>query len=255
MSHSPLFLNKSTGSVQHQVLFGVEYRHDSENPEFQFSNLYTPINIFNPVYTRVPYPIAPDFFRDDNIDTIGVYLQDQIELSPNLNVLAGIRYDSANQFRTTQNLGEPREEFEQTDSAFSPRFGIVYKPIEPISLYASYTKSFNPSSADDLNADNSSFEPETGRQFEVGVKADLSEQLSLTLAAFDIRRQNVSTPDLNNPTFSVQTGEVASRGIELTLGGEISSGWDITAAYTLLDAFVSEDIAILGRLWNNSILK
>lgn len=231
----------NTGSVQHQVLFGVEYRHDSENPEFQFSNLYTPINIFNPVYTRVPYPIAPEFFRDDNIDTIGVYLQDQIELSPNLNLLAGIRYDSANQFRTTQDLGAPREEFEQTDSAFSPRFGIVYKPIEPISLYASYTKSFNPSFAANLNADNSSFEPETGRQFEVGVKADLSEQLSLTLAAFDIRRQNVSTPDLNNPASSVQTGEVASRGIELTLGGEVSPGWDITAAYTLLDAFVSED--------------
>lgn len=231
----------NTGSVQHQVLFGVEYRHDSENPEFQFNNLYTPINIFNPVYTRVPYAIAPEFFRDDNVDTISVYLQDQIELSPNLNLLAGIRYDSTNQFRTTQDLGEPREEFEQTDSAFSPRFGIVYKPIEPISLYASYTRSFNPSFGASLNADNSNFEPETGQQFEVGIKADLLEQLSLTLAAFDIRRQNVSTPDLNNPAFSVQTGEVASRGIELTLGGEISPAWDITAAYTLLDAFVSED--------------
>ena len=231
----------NTGSIQHQVLFGVEYRHDDEEPEFQFSDLYTPINIFDPDYTDDPYDIEPEFFRDDNIDTIGVYLQDQIELLPNLNLLAGIRYDSANQFRTTQNVGEPREEFEQTDSAFSPRFGIVYQPIEPISLYASYTTSFSPSFGASRNADDSTFEPETGRQFEVGMKADLSDQLSLTLAAFDIRRQNVRTPDPNDPTFSIQTGEVASRGIELTLGGEISPGWDITAAYTLLDAFVSED--------------
>jgi iron complex outermembrane recepter protein len=231
----------NTGSVQHEVLFGVEYRHDSEEPEFQFSNLYTPINIFDPVYTNDPYDIDPEFFRDDNIDTISVYLQDQVELLPNLNLLAGVRYDSANQFRTTRNLGEPREEFEQTDSEFSPRFGIVYQPIEPLSLYASYTTSFNPSFGASRNPDDSTFDPETGRQFEVGLKADLSEQLSLTFAAFDIRRQNVSTPDPNNPNFSVQTGEVASRGIELTLGGEILPGWNITTAYTLLDAFVSED--------------
>ncbi len=231
----------NTGSVQHQVLFGVEYRHDSEEPEFQFSDLYAPINIFDPVYTNDPYDIEPTFFRDDNIDTISVYLQDQIELSPSLNLLAGIRYDSADQFRTTQELGQPRAEFEQTDSEFSPRFGVVYQPVEPLSLYASYTTSFNPSFGASRNPDNSTFEPETGRQFEVGLKADLSEQLSLTLAAFDIRRRNVSTPDPNNPEFSVQTGEVTSRGIELTLGGEILPGWDITTAYTLLDAFVSED--------------
>lgn len=231
----------NTGSIRHQVLFGVEYRHDAEEPEFQFSDLYAPINIFDPVYTDDPYDIEPTFFRDDNIDTIAVYLQDQIELLPNLNLLAGIRYDSADQFRTTQDLGQPREEFEQTDSEFSPRFGIVYQPIEPLSLYASYTTSFNPSFGASRNPDNSTFDPETGQQFEVGLKADLSEQLSLTLAAFDIRRQNVSTPDLNNPEFSVQTGEVTSRGIELILGGEILSGWNITTAYTLLDAFVSED--------------
>jgi iron complex outermembrane receptor protein len=198
-------------------------------------------NVFNPTYTRVPYEIAPEFFRDDRINTIGVYLQDQIDLLPNLKVLAGIRYDYVDQLRTEQDLGEPRREFEQTDSDLSPRFGIVYQPIEPISLYASYTTSFNPSFAASLNADDSTFDPETGRQFEVGIKADLSERVSLTFAAFDIRRQNVSTPDPENPLFSIQTGEVASRGIELNLGGEILPGWNITAAYTYLDAFVSKD--------------
>ncbi|MGG6293902.1 TonB-dependent siderophore receptor [Leptolyngbya sp. AN02str] len=231
----------NTGSIQHRLLFGVEYRNVLEQPEFQFSNLYTPINVFNPVYTGIPYAIQPEFFRDDTINTIGVYLQDQIELSPNLNLLAGIRYDTVDQFRTTQDVGEARAEFEQVDSAFSPRFGIVYQPVEPISLYASYTSSFSPSFGASLNEDGSNFEPERGRQWEVGMKADLSDRLSLNVAAFDIRRQNVTTPDPNNPLFSVQTGEVASRGLELNLGGEISPGWNITAGYTLLDAFVSED--------------
>jgi iron complex outermembrane receptor protein len=231
----------NTGSVEHQVLAGVEYRRAAENPGFQFNDDYTPINVFDPVYTRIPYEINPTFFRDDRINTIGVYVQDQIELLPNLKVLAGVRYDSANQFRTTQNVGEPREEFEQTDSRFSPRFGVVYQPIEPVSLYASYTTSFNPEFAASRNFDDSTFEPETGRQIEVGVKADLLDQLSLTVAAFDIRKQNVQTPDPEDELITLQTGEQASRGFEVNLGGEVLPGWNITAAYTYLDAFVSED--------------
>ncbi|MEO0537520.1 MAG: TonB-dependent siderophore receptor [Cyanobacteria bacterium P01_A01_bin.123] len=231
----------NTGDIQHQLLFGIEYRYAAEDPGFQFGNPYPSINVFNPVYTNEPFEQAQFFFRDDNIDSIGVYVQDQIDITPELIVLAGIRFDYADQFRTTQDLGAPREEFTQTDTAFSPRLGVVYQPIEPLSLYASYSTQFEPSGAFNLNADDSTFDPEEGQQFEVGLKADLSDRLSLNLAAFDIRRQNVSTPDPNRPGFSVQTGEVASRGIELYLNGEILPGWNITTGYTYLDAFISED--------------
>ncbi|MGI0484060.1 TonB-dependent siderophore receptor [Pantanalinema rosaneae CENA516] len=231
----------NTGSIKHQLLFGTEYRRGVEEPRFQFTNSYPSINIFNPVYTRERFRIEPEFFRDDNIDTIGVYIQDQIELLPNLKVLAGVRYDYVDQFRTTRFVGESREEYELRDSKFTPRFGIVYQPIAPISLYASYTTSFKPSFGASRNDDGSTFKPETGRQFEVGVKADLSDRLSLTLAAFDIRKQNVTTPDPENPAFSLQTGEVTSRGFEVNLGGEILPGWNMVAGYTYLDAFVSED--------------
>jgi iron complex outermembrane recepter protein len=227
----------NTGPIKHQLLFGTEYRHDTEDPSFQFPP-YSSINVFNPVYTEEPFDFEPEFFRDDNVDTIGVYLQDQIALLSNLKVLAGVRFDYVDQFRTTQDIGEPREESEQSDSDFSPRFGVVYQPIEPISLYASYTTSFSPSFPEVASP---TFDPETGRQWEVGLKADVAEQLSLTFAAFDLRKQNVLTPDPENPLLSVQTGELASRGIELNLDGEILPGWNITAGYAYLDAFVSED--------------
>ena len=231
----------NTGSIEHQVLFGVEYLSSVDRQAFEFSDPFPSINVFNPVYSNNPFEIEPEFFRDDNSDSVGVYLQDQIELLPNLIVLAGVRFDYFDQLRTTQDLGDEREEFQQDDSDFTPRFGVVYKPIEPVSVYASYTTSYNPNFADSRNEDGSAFEPETGRQFEVGVKTDITEQLSFTFAVFDIRKQNVTTDDPDNFLFSVQTGEQASRGIELDLNGEILPGWNITVAYTYLDAMVSED--------------
>ncbi|MEM8545455.1 MAG: TonB-dependent siderophore receptor, partial [Cyanobacteria bacterium P01_H01_bin.119] len=246
-SYNRLFTNAeaigqfNTGSIGHQLLFGVEYRRNAETPEFQIGGPYPSINVFNPLYTGVRYPIEPNFFRDNVTHNIAVYIQDQIEIVPELTLLAGIRYDFVDQFRGVQRQGRPGEEFNTTDGAFTPRLGVVYRPIDPISLYASYTTSFNPAPGDSRNPDSSTFDPETGRQFEVGFKADLSEWLSLNLAAFDIRRQNIRTPDPRNPFFSVQTGEVTSRGVEAYLGGELLPGWNITAAYTYLDAFVSQD--------------
>ncbi|AFY59541.1 TonB-dependent siderophore receptor [Synechococcus sp. PCC 6312] len=230
----------NTGFVKHQLLFGTEYRHEAETPQFQFGD-YPSINIFNPIYANLPYSVAPIFFRDDTVNTIGIYVQDQIELLSNLKLLAGVRYDYVDQFRTTRDLGAPREEFTQRDGALTPRFGIVYQPIEPVSLYASYTTSFDPSFGASLNADGSGFDPETGRQFEVGVKTDILERLSLTLALYDIRKQNVQTPDPANPIFTLQTGEVASRGFEINIGGEVLPGWNLTAGYAYVDAFVSQD--------------
>ena len=230
-----------TGPVQHQLLFGVEYRHDDQEQNFSSFAPFAPINVFNPIYADEPFERNPTFFRDDNIDTIGVYLQDQIDITSDLILLAGVRFDYVDQFRTEQNEGEPRQQFELSDEKFSPRVGIVYQPVEPLSLYASYTTSFLQAFAGFRNPDGSTFEPEEGRQFEVGLKADLSNRLSLNLAAFDIRRQNVATRDRDDPFFFVQTGEVTSRGVELIVNGEILPGWDVTTAYTYLDAFVSED--------------
>jgi iron complex outermembrane receptor protein len=231
----------ATGNIQHTLLFGTEFRYGAENPAFQFSNAYDPINLFNPVYIRRPYDRQFEFFRDDNFSTFAVYFQDQVALSPALKVIAGARFDTARQFRTTQDAGADRQDFTQTDSALSPRVGIVYQPVEPLSLYASYTRSFAPSFGASRNLDDASFAPETGGQLEVGLKADLSKQLSLNLAAYDIKKQNVQTPDPNNPDFTLQTGEQTSRGIELDLTGKILPGLNVTAAYAYTDAFVSRD--------------
>ncbi|MBC1297187.1 TonB-dependent receptor, partial [Nostoc sp. UCD122] len=200
---------------------------------------------FNPVYARLEYPKEGilNFFRDDNLDKYGFYIQDQIEVNPQLKLLVGGRFDIFEQTRSTRNLGEEKQEYSQSDTNFSPRLGIVYQPSQNISLYASYATSFVPVFDASRNRNNEPFKPETGRQFEVGVKSDITRNLSATLAFYDLRKQNVATDDPNSPdpNDQIQTGEQTSRGIEFDIAGEITPGWKIIASYSYIDAFVSKD--------------
>lgn len=244
-TQTDLIAKFSTGAVRHQVLFGVDYARQVDKPKFGIGDVYRTINIFNPTYSSERYPKEElyNFFRDDKIDKFGIYLQDQIELASNFKLLLGGRFDSFSQKRSTEGFGEPREEFEQSNSRFSPRVGVVYQPIQPISLYASYTTSFAPEFGTNRNGNGEPFEPQTGQQLEAGIKADLNRNLTATLAFFDLRKKNVTTDDPNSsdPNDLVQTGEQRSRGIEFDLAGEIVPGWKIIASYAYIDAFVSED--------------
>ncbi|MBF2014946.1 MAG: TonB-dependent siderophore receptor [Rivularia sp. T60_A2020_040] len=246
----------STGFINHKLLFGFDYTKASEDGTFGDFEPYPSLNIFNPIYARLEYPKQEilTFFRDDTLDKYGFYIQDQIEISPQLKLLAGGRFDIFEQNRSTRNLGEEKQEFFQSDSRFSPRLGAVYQPSQDISLYASYATSFEPSFGASRNGNDQPFKPETGRQFEVGVKADITPNLNATLALYDLRKQNVTVDDPNSsdPNDSIQTGEQTSRGIEFDISGQITPGWKVIASYSYIDAFVSKDTSGLeGRRRDN----
>lgn len=223
----------STGSIKHQLLFGFDLgRLDSK---FIFTGRAgTPIDLFNPVFGQSPGAVT--FSSIDKIltDELGILLQDQITLADNLKLLLGGRFDT---FKQTGDFGAP--ELSQSGSAFSPRLGIVYQPILPISLYANYSRSFEPTIG--RSRTNSVFQPSRGTQFEVGVKADLNDQLSTTLAWYNITQTNVLTADPVDDNFSVQTGEQKSQGVELSIAGEILPGWNIFASYAYNDARITQD--------------
>ena len=239
----------ATGSVGHTLLAGVDLNRteDSEVTGFDF---FTPsfLDIFNPVYGLVT--IDEDnlpLFADNDIQTdrLGIYLQDQIDITDNLILLAGIRYDTVEQ-ETTNNptdLNPIGSETTQNDDAWTPRVGIVYQPVDFLSLFASYSQSFTPNPG--TTAAGDPLEPEEGEGFEIGIKAELLEgNLLATLAYFDITRQNVATPDPLDPFSSVATGKQRSQGVELDIVGEIMPGWNIIASYAYTDARVTEDNVI-----------
>ncbi len=238
----------NTGAVEHQLLAGIDFykREDLNNIVRRNFSTPTPIDIFNPIYNTVPRPnFAQEpivFDADSIIDAFGFFLQDQITFNSQWKLLAGFRYDTVDQSNTNRpTFFNPNSSSSgQSNDAFSPRIGVVYQPIEPISLYTSFSRSFSPNIATTVNGDL--LAPEEGEQFEFGIKTELlDKKLSFTASYFNITKRNVATPDPDFPNFSVATGEQKSEGFELDLIGEILPGWNIIANYAYIDATITQD--------------
>ena len=235
----------STGSIDHTLLAGVDFysRRDDGTEARGDTSVVNALNIFDPDYDSL---VTPDFdsapvllSSEGTTDGLGIYVQDQISLLDNLKLLIGFRYDSVDQESSSVQFGRFTEST-RFDEAFSPRVGLVYQPIEEISLYTSYSQSFAPNFGNTESGDT--LEPEQGEQFEIGTRAALLDgRLVAGLALFNITKQNVATADPNNPLFSVAVGEQRSRGIELDVIGEILPGWNIVANYAYTDAEITED--------------
>jgi iron complex outermembrane receptor protein len=226
--------NFATGSIQHTLLFGVDLSW-LNNRGVDRGEPAPSINIFNPIYRIAPRPGRDEFSdlfpSESQTNTLGFFLQDQITLAENLKLLVGGRFDTIDQSSPSS---------QRQDQAFSPRVGIVYQPIEPISLYTSFSRSFQPNNR--TRADGSLLEPVRGTQYEVGIRGEfLNGRLTTNLAAYEIIRNNLAVTDPDNPRFSIPSGEQRSRGIELDVTGQILPGWNLIASYAYTDARVTKD--------------
>lgn len=239
----------STGQrVRHTLLFGTEFgRQETDNlrntgyfgaPGSTTTSVLVPFD--NPRYS------GPMEFRQSATDAdnhgvariAAVYVQDQIEFSPKWQAILGVRYD---RFDVDFRNNRTDETIEATDNLLSPRAGLVYTPIEPLSIYASYSMTHLPRSGEQLSsltASNRSFDPEESRNEEVGLKWDVAPGLSLTAAAYRLERTNVIAPDPVDPTRSILTDGQRIKGFELGLAGNITEAWSVMGAYAWQDGEV-----------------
>ncbi|MEM9511008.1 MAG: TonB-dependent receptor, partial [Cyanobacteria bacterium P01_E01_bin.35] len=173
---------------------------------------------------------------------------DKIEFFDKVILLAGIRFDIV----STELEDEVFDtvDFDQNEE-FSPRVGIVYQPINELSLYGNFTQSFTPNFFG-FSSTGEPFDPQTGTQFEFGVKADINDKLSVTLAYFDITLDNIPTTDPDDVFFQIIAGEQNSEGVELFVSGEILPGWDVIGGYTYTDITITEsnDFEVGNRVNN-----
>lgn len=172
---------------------------------------------------------------------VGLYAQDQIKLG-RLSFQLGGRQD----FVTTQvDSGIANTSVSKDASAFTGRAAVMYNFDNGIAPYFSYSESFLPVLA--TGPSGRMLNPETGVQYEVGVKYQpLGWNALFTFAAFDLTRDNVVT-FAPGAIFAEQTGQVKSRGIELEGTMSLADGWNLRAAYAYVDAMVTQDPVNVGK--------
>jgi iron complex outermembrane receptor protein len=225
----------STGAIKHTVLSGVDYQSFSLDSVTR-RGAGPSLDITNPVYWQnVTPPTALFASTDQSANQTGIYAQDQAKLDGWLLTIGG-RYDWA-EVDTLNRVSNVRTK--ANDEAFTGRAGLTYLFDFGLAPYASYSESFLPTTGTSFSG--SPFEPTTGQQYEVGIKYEpLGTRSRLTLAAFDLTQQNVLTTDPVNAGFSVQTGEIRSRGFEAEASASLTDGLELIATYTLMDIEVTK---------------
>ncbi len=245
----------AAGPFDHSLLLGTEYRQEVIKIR-GLVGIAANLDIFEPVYGQsLQYPAEALSFSnlDDNGETLAFSFQDLIELGARWNLLLGGRVDDIRQKRRIVAGSRKGEVAQQEETVFSPRIGLVFRPMPEFSLYASYSKSFRPSlngtGADTFTGTDGSLLPITeAKQIEVGTKASLlEERLWGSIALFNIVKKNVAVRDPDAPPFSdlrIPTGEQRSRGVELELRGQLTENVELTSYYAYTDAEVTKDTTI-----------
>lgn len=222
-----------TGPLKHTLLAGIDRMHSSVRSQSGYGDA-SPINYRDPDYSTPVEKPPFDSSTHSTMDQTGLYLQDQLEWNSWIMSLAG-RYDAA-KTKSTNLITDARSE--RNDYATTGRAGLLYHFDNGLAPYVSYSTSFVPSSSSDFYG--RSFKPTEGKQSEIGLKYDpVGLDALFTLALFNLRETNVATPDPDHANFSVQTGEIRSRGIELDGKINITPAWSVLASWALTDPQVT----------------
>ena len=268
----------ATGDINHTLLTGMEYgSQDTENARrdaFFADSQDDQVSFLFSDPLVIPSMTLTDPVRDraSDVTFTSAFVQDEIKLNEHWIVVAGLRYDNfdidvVDSIEVANGADDGNSGFlSSSDSQVSPRAGLIYKPAESVSIYASYSKSFLPRSGDQflsLSLTSQALEAEEFENKEIGVKWNFSDSLSVTAAAFEVERENGTAQDPNNPEASILTG-TETKGFEVQVVGKLSERWVINAGYSNLDgeemgrivdgALANRDLAQLPEhmltLWN-----
>lgn len=233
-----------TWVVKHELLAGFDFFQQTYHYNYNYpswENPVPPINIYNPVYGQ-PFP-AFDPALSGNVFTsqtsCGAFFQDQMELPWHFHALAGFRYNSVS---TSNSYYGTNSGTVVDNPPLTPRFGLLWNPVKPVSLYASYTANYGATALGAQTVNGQALPPQTAQQWEYGVKGEfLGGKLTTTASIYQLTKENIPTIDPSNPGFWTAVGQARSRGLELEVAGEILPGWRVIGGYSYINCTITQD--------------
>ena len=239
-----------TGPISQTLLGGVAVGR-------QITDNFRTTGYFNDTATSITAPVSaptvavPVSFRQSATDannhssatSVSLYGQSQIVFSNNWQAIVGARYERFDVDFYNLRTGEA---LSRKDDLVSPRAALLYKPAEAVTLYSSYSVSALPSSGDQfssLTVTTETLEPEKFTNYELGVKWDILNRVSVAAAAYRLDRTNTTAPDPSDPAKTLQTGSQRTKGFELSVTGAITPEWQIMGGYANQDATITSQTA------------
>ena len=251
-----------TGSLGHRFIVGAEYI-DTDNNNDRFNSFFDQsaddtehfladetFSLVNGVGINADGNTSTnDFSADLNDDTeaavqtYSIYIQDEIELSENWDLIVGARFDKFDievfdtkafneRIVNGEDITRADETRDNSDDQISPRLGLVFKPQENVSIYTSYSETFLPQSGEQYaNLGSRGLDPDEFTNVELGLKWDFTDGLSFTASIFEIQQDAIEEDGLGG-AFTV-TSE--TKGFEAQVIGNVTEQWTLSAGYSFLD--------------------
>ena len=218
--------------ITHRLMVGADaydYQISTDLYRFRGEAGSYALDIYDPQYNQSGPPVSLLYANTEAQQAWGVYIQDQLVVTPKLKILAGVRFD-----RYEQNIAEALSAQTNTadDARLSPRLGLTYSFTRDLTLYASYSEGFLPLSGTD--AQGQSFDPEESHSAEVGARYSWDKG-SMNVVVFDATKSNILTSDPINVGFSAPLGEAVSRGIEIDGDVAIAENTQLRFSYAFMD--------------------
>lgn len=258
-NQTDLVINFDTGALQHDLILGAEVgyvdikndrRPDVSGPA---TDLYNPVRRTRPA---VPYDGTRHRLESEQL---GLYALDTIAFSPQWDLHAGVRWDHVESTATDYGWEDPIGPISRTDSEWSGNLGLVFKPSDNGTVYASVGTSFDVTGTFDrglvqlagggnaltgsredivdLNAFNT--DPEQTVAYELGTKWNVADNLLVSAALFRTDKTNARTPAAGGgDLLNVLDGEQRVEGFEIGAMGSLTPEWKLYTSYTFIDSEV-----------------
>ena len=236
------FVDTDNKNYRYNTFFNNRAGSDAGEPtDQQIFNITRPLNIAKTstgLDSTVDYTTDLKSSSESDITVTSFYLQGDIDFSDNWKMIIGGRLDN---FDITVTDVKKSQDQSRKDDMFSPRFGVIYKPVENMSLYVSYSESFLPRSGEQykkLDASGAALDPDVFKNTEIGYKYDISDALIFSAAIFDSESTRAEKDNETGELNEIRGLEV--EGVEIELSGDIDDQNNLTFGYTSLDGVTSK---------------
>ena len=232
--------------LKNSILVGGEYavENSSRSTYPNIAATKAPTTVGNPNSAGLSSNLVDRFATRFKATTLGLYVQDTIELTPHWKLVGGLRVDRfAGDYDRSGNALPNNTPLSRSDTLLSKRLGLMYQPTQEVSYYAAYGTSFNTSG--DLyqfDPQTANTPPESSRNIEIGAKWELLDgDLSLRTALARTDKYNERNTDIDTANNSfLLSGQRHTDALEFEVAGRINPQWDVFAGLGFLRAVIDK---------------